>query len=51
MRRQNLSTSAGYITNVSNNNTIGTTGAKQKGICVVGAGGPCKIVIGMPPMM
>ena len=41
MRRQNLSTSAGYITNVSNNNTIGTTGAKQKGICVVGAGGPC----------
>ena len=35
------STSAGSITNVSNNNTIGTTGAKQMGICVVGAGGPC----------
>ena len=35
------STSAGSITNVSNNNTIGTTGAEQMGICVAGAGGPC----------
>jgi hypothetical protein len=35
------STAAGSINNISNNNTIGTTGAKQMGICVVGAGGPC----------
>ena len=35
------STAAGSITNISNNNTSGTTGAKQMGICVVGAGGPC----------
>jgi hypothetical protein len=35
------STAASSITNISNNNTSGTTGAKQMGICVVGAGGPC----------
>ena len=34
-------TAAGSITNITNNNTSGTTGAKQMGICVVGAGGPC----------
>jgi hypothetical protein len=40
---QAYSPTAGSITNISNNNTsgTGTTGAKQMGICVVGAGGPC----------
>jgi hypothetical protein len=32
---------AGSLTSISNNNTSGTSGVKQMGICVVGAGGPC----------